>query len=320
MTRARVLLLSPIVRDVRPDIDLASTTGELLSAIATCAEVVHEPVATLGDIERAVARHRPEIVFNACETIEDRSDGEPLVPQLLERHGVEYTGSTATCLRRCLGKTQASTTLANGDVPVPETFAPGVRPSVYPVILKPDAEDGSVGIHAGAVVHDEESFLRAASATPMPLVAQRYVSGREIALSLLGWPEPRVLSPGEIAYDDVVFAGRERILTYASKWDPSSPDYRGTRSVEALLTPALFKQLSRIALRAARILDMRDYGRVDFRVDAAGCPYVIDVNPNCDLSSDGGFMRAATRSGLACSDVIATILSGAIERRARRRR
>jgi D-alanine-D-alanine ligase len=76
-------------------------------------------------------------------------------------------------------------------------------------------------------------------------------------------------------------------------------------------------RLSATALRAVAALGMRDYGRIDFRLDAEERPFVIDANPNCDLSSDGGFMRAAARAPLSYEATVGAILAGALERGAR---
>ncbi len=310
----RVLLLAPIVRDLQPDTDLGATVDELAGALATRSTVEVARVETLAEIEQALRRYRPDVVFNACETVEGRSDGEALVPALLDRLGAPYTGNPARCLRLCLHKARTSIVLRAAGVPVPATFDP--RASVrFPVIVKPAREDGSVGIHAGSVVHDEEGLARALGELGRPAIVQEYVEGREIAVAFLGWPLPRVLSPGEIVYDERAFAGRAQILTYASKWDPTSIDYGATRSVGAALDPALLARLSELTRHAASALGMRDYGRIDFRVDRAGRALVIDANPNCDLARDAGFMRAAHRSGLDHATTASAILDCALARR-----
>ena len=194
-------------------------------------------------------------------------------------------------------------------------YPPGdVAPSAYPVIVKPAREDGSIGIGEDSVARDADGLrraLRALEATRSAAMVQQYVDGREISVAFLGWPKPVALPPGEILFDAPAFAGRPHVLTYASKWDPASEDYAATRSVAAVLSPALLERVSTRAARAAR--SASDYGRVDFRVDAAGT-CAIDANPNCDLSADGGFMRAARRAGLSRTDALMTILAGAFDR------
>lgn len=323
VSASRVLLLSPRERSPRPDTDLTGVVTDLLASLRAqpgCV-VLHQEISNLTELERAVRGARPDVVFNACETLDGMTAAEPFVPLMLDRLGVAFTGSTALCLSQCMQKSRANELLRAAGVPVPETFlltdergAAEIARSVYPVIVKPEHEDGSVGIHEGSVVHDGEAVARVVATSERPMIAQRYVEGREIAVALLGHPEPRLLSPGEILYDEAVFARRAKILTYASKWDEASADFSATRSEAAALSPALSARLTELTLRAARALGVRDYGRVDFRVDARGEPFVIDVNPNCDLSRDGGFMRAARRDGLSHEQTVGAILAGALTR------
>jgi len=334
VSASRVLLLSAHEAAPRADTDLGAVVSALLPALSAqpgC-EVVHHEVSRLTDVERAVRTFRPDVVFNACETFYGESRNEPAVPVLLERLDVAFTGSPAQCLRLCLHKNEATSLLRAAGVPVPasQRFASAAEPLRlapgldYPVIVKPDREDGSVGISESSVVTDDEGLERAARAIldglGQPALAQAYVAGREIAVALLGHPEPRVLPPGEIAFDEEAFGDRAHILTYASKWDETSPDYSATRSIAAAASPALLSRVTACARRAFAAVGMRDYGRVDLRLDAQGRPFVIDVNPNCDLSTDGGFMKAAARAGMTYADAIGVVLHGALSRAPRRRR
>lgn len=327
---SRVLLLSARETELRPDTDLRLVVRDLLATLGTYpgCEVLHYEVARVADVERAVHVFRPAAVVNLCETLYGESNNEPIVPLVLERLGVAFTGSPAACLRQCLRKADTCAALRAAGVPVPATLrvAADVDPASlggrlpYPVIVKPEREDGSVGIHRSSVVADDEGLHRAVRdvvfGLGQPAVIQQYVEGREIAVSLLGWPEPRVLPPGEIAFDAELFAGRPRVLTYASKWDEESADFRGTRSISAATSPAILSRVGSIARRAFLALGMRDYGRVDLRLDASAHPFVIDVNPNCDLSMEGGFAKAATRAGLGYHGAVSAILHGALARAA----
>lgn len=330
---SRVLLLSARELEPRPDTDLRLVVRDLLAALGRhpgC-DVVHHEVARIADVERAVRTFRPDAVFNACETLYGESSNEPVVPLLLEHLGVAFTGSPAACLRQCLRKADATAALRAAGVPVPGTLriATDTIPATlgrlaYPLIVKPEREDGSVGIHASSVVDDDVALRRAVRdvvvGLAQPAVVQEYIEGREIAVSLLGWPEPRVLPPGEIAFDANLFAGRARVLTYASKWDEDSADYRGTSSIAAAVSPAALSRVAGVARRAFLALGMRDYGRVDLRLDARGRPFVIDVNPNCDVSTEGGFAKAAARAGLGYAGAVGVILRGALARASGRRR
>lgn len=327
--RTRVLLLSAQDPHGRPDTDVGDVTAGIAAALAAQAgvDVTHAEVSTTAEVERAVRSSRPIAVFNFCEALAGESSREPLVPMVLERLGVAFTGSPTAALRTCLDKWESSEQLRRAGVRVPRTLrfasAEEVPADVpLPAIVKPSREDGSVGIDAGAVVRDfaalRERVAYVLATVGGPVVAQEYVEGRELAISLLGDPEPRVLPLGEIAFDRELLAavGVPQILTYASKWVPDTVEYAATKSVTAATPPQLAMRLAATGRRAFDALGLRDYGRVDVRVDARGEPWVIDVNPNCDLSRDGGFAKAAKRAGLDYEALIGIILRGALARAA----
>lgn len=320
----RILLLSARDPLGRPDTSVDDVTDDLFVALSEQPglDVVQAEVGTAAEVERAVRQFRPDAVFNFCEALAGESRLEPVVPLVLERMGVAFTGSPSAALRTCLDKFETNEALRRGGVPVPMTVRvtrPGADLDVrFPVIVKPEREDGSVGIDETSVVSDHAALharIDALLATVGPVVVQEYVEGREVACALLGFPEPKVLPLGEIAFDEALReADMPNILTYASKWDPESVAYEATRSVTAAVEPVLASRLVGVARRAFDLLGLRDYGRVDLRISAAGQPFVIDVNPNCDVSRDGGFMRAARREGLGYGEAVATILRCALAR------
>jgi hypothetical protein len=108
-------------------------------------------------------------------------------------------------------------------------------------------------------------------------------------------------------------------VSFEGKWVESSAEFRGTRPVACRLGPVVEARVVACALAAFRALDLRDYGRVDIRLDGQGDaaqPYVIDVNPNCDLSSDGGgFARAARAAGMSYRDLVLRLTALAMDRR-----
>lgn len=323
---SRVLLLSAFEPRSAADTDLVAVIADVLAAlrgVPGCA-VLHRAVTRLSDVREVVRAAEPDVVFNLCEAIEGRSALEPDVARALEEERVHYTGNDARCLELALRKHDAAARLRGAGVPAPASarvsgrcraLPEGLR---YPVMVKPDEEDGSVAIHADSVVTDDASLARAVERVldevGSPAQVEEYIEGREIAVAMLGWPEPRLLPPGEILFDDETFAGRARVLTYASKWEEGSKDWVGTRSVRAELDADLSARVSEVARAAFSATGMRDYGRVDMRVDADGRPFVIDVNPNCDLSREGGFALAARRAGLDHAALVSEIVRGALRR------
>jgi len=110
-------------------------------------------------------------------------------------------------------------------------------------------------------------------------------------------------------------ADRPRIVSYAAKWEAGHVDYAGTKPVPmGAATPELVAEIERVAIGAFRAVELRDYGRVDLRVDAAGVPWVIDVNPNPDISPDSGVTRAAAAAGMPYPQLVGAIAEIALKR------
>ena len=191
----------------------------------------------------------------------------------------------------------------------------------FPVIVKPSREDASVGIYSESVVTTVAAqtarIAHVIAQYRQPALVERYIEGREIYVSLLGRPgaEPQVLPFFEIDFSALP-PDRPRIVSFEGKWVESSVEYAGTKPVPCVLPEALQNRVAAAARGAFEALELRDYGRVDIRLDAEGIPYVIDVNPNCDLSHQaGGFSRAARAAGLTYDDVVLRILDLALSRR-----
>ena len=127
--------------------------------------------------------------------------------------------------------------------------------------------------------------------------------------------EPQVFPFFEIDFSDMP-ADRPNIVSFEGKWVEDSVEYKGTRPVRCEgLTPELRATIARTAIAAFRAVGLRDYGRMDFRLSKDGIPYVIDVNPNCDLSDlAGGYSRAAKAAGLSYKELILRISELALAR------
>ncbi len=283
---------------------------------------VHDDVGvTLTDI-RDLA---PDAVFNLCESICGDSRFEPLLPLLMEKDGIAFTGSGSFALSLALHKHKAKEILRARKVPTPEAAlvsrADEPVDLAFPQIVKPSREDASVGIYSESVVTTAAARdVRVAHVVTQyrqPALVERYIEGREIYVSLLGrvGGPPDVLPFFEIDFSALP-ADRPRIVSFEGKWVESSVEYAGTKPVRCELPTDLREKVAAAARGAFEALELRDYGRVDIRLHADGTPYVIDVNPNCDLSHQaGGFSRAAQAAGLTYDDVVLRILDLALSRR-----
>ncbi|HEY0705674.1 MAG TPA: ATP-grasp domain-containing protein [Polyangia bacterium] len=271
--------------------------------------------------------HAPVTVFNLCESLRGDNRFEALVPMLLEFEGLVYTGSPPTTLLSALHKDRTKQLLLAAGVPTPRSLtfksadvaaAGALR---FPLFVKPTREDASVGISSASVVHDlaalEAQVRHVLMHYNQPVLVEEYIVGREINASVLERARgaPEVLPLHEIDFSDMP-SDQPKIVSFEAKWVEESAQYHGTRPVLCQLSDEIRRRVIEVAMAAFRAVGLRDYGRVDLRLAADGTPYVIDVNPNCDLSSQGGgFARAARAAGMSYADLVLRLLGLALERR-----
>jgi D-alanine-D-alanine ligase len=286
-------------------------------------EVELVPVeADLSKLRARLLELRPDCAFNLCESIANDGRLESAVPLVLELMDVPFTGSPPEALGRAVEKHSLNLLLRKLGIPAPagQLMHSAAQPCQlpFPLIVKPSREDGSIGISPRSLVHDARS-LRAAvdeviSALHQPCLVEQYVEGREFAVSLLGWPEPEALPITEIDFS-LLPPGAPRLVCYRAKWEPSSPEFRGTvPRLDAPLPAPLASRIRDVAAGAFRAAGLRDYGRIDIRLSADGVPWVIDVNPNCDLAPDAGFARAARAGGVEYAALVRRLVSLAMVR------
>ncbi len=311
-------------REAREDVTrVASALAEALSQDGTRIE----PLAVEGsrlDFAEVLGRLRPDLVINLCESLAADARGEMIVPAVLEMLGLPYTGSSALSLGLALHKDKAKELLKARGVSTPgfwrvdrlEQLDEVALP--YPLIVKPAREDASVGVTADSVVHDAAGLARAVEAVlrtfRQPAMVEQFIPGREIYVPLLGNHPRQALPLTEIRFGSF-FEGRPNIVSYRAKWEADSPEYLNTPSGTCQLEdPELEARLIHTAMDAFAALDCQDYGRVDLRVTPEGVPYVIDVNPNCDLHPDAGFAKAARAAGIDYPALASRLVELALER------
>jgi D-alanine-D-alanine ligase len=262
-------------------------------------------------------------VVNLVESVGGSGSLLHLAPALLESLGIAFTGARAAAMFATTHKPLAKRLLMGAGLPTPAWIEAGAEPrgDAPPgrYIVKPSGEDASIGVDDAAVVEVADPgrlpalLAERAARTGREVFAELYVEGRELNLSLLEKDAGvEVLPPAEILFDAFP-AGKPRILGYAAKWQPDSFEYRHTpRRFELPAADGpLLAELERLARRAWSLFGLSGYARVDFRVDAAGRPWVLEANANPCLSEDAGFAAAAARANLPLRDAILRILAAA---------
>lgn len=271
-------------------------------------------------------RERPDLVVNFCDTgYRNVAAHEHVLPAYLEMLGIPYTGAPPAAMAICYDK-QIVRLLAEAlGVPVPrEAFLPGADsarlPGFYPALIKPNRGDGSVGITRNAVVHDAQeaaaylAWLR--QAVPgCDALWQEYLPGPEYGVGLLGNPGTawRALPVLEVDFSRLP-AGYAPILSYESKAMPDSPYWQDIRFARAQLDAGRERAMVDAARRLFARLGLRDYGRFDFRCDAAGTPRLMEVNPNPAWGHDGKLALMAGEAGMTYAELLQAIVTAAIAR------
>lgn len=313
-------------REAREEVvEVAAALAHALSRGKVSAEplaVTAGPSGSFRFIEDLRAR-KPDLVINLCESLAADSRGEMAVPCLLEVLGLPFTGSSALALGLALHKNKAKELLKARGVLTPgfcvvEKLEDVVAVELpFPLIVKPAREDASVGILESSVVYDRAGLGRACAHVlqtfHQPALVEQYIEGREIYVPILGNAPRRSLPLTEIHFGKA-FANKPRILTYKAKWDAASVECIDSPSGPCTLDEETARRVVKTAFAAFDALDCRDYGRVDLRLTAGGHPYVIDINPNCDLHPEAGFAKSAKAAGIDYAALAQRLVEIALER------
>jgi D-alanine-D-alanine ligase len=279
-----------------PGADRVKDEFDLNDAASNVASALPEAVicGVRGDVREILALldlHRPDVVFNLCEAPLGRPDLEAHVAALMEWFGVRFTGCRSETLVLCRRKDLVTPVLRDAGVPVPATvdFA---RP-VFPCLVKPAAEDGSAGLRLDSVCETLQELERAASHLEGPNMIQEFLPGREFAVSLWGRCQPDHVSIGETVLQQGL-----RLITYAAKWHVQSEEFANSPLFyNTDIAPSLREAIVAVAQGAWRAVGARQALRVDVRLDAAGTPRVLDVNPNPEISPGVGICRGVQEAG-----------------------
>lgn len=267
-----------------------------------------------------------DVVFNLVESVGGESIKEMYVAGIYELYNIPYTGCSAVTLGLCLNKHRAKLIMKGAGFNVPNwklyqnpsTIIFDSKPE-FPVIVKPSQEDASVGISEQSVVYNENDLKEQLeflyNTLKQPILVEEYIEGREINSAILGDKEKIALPLSEISFDTLP-EDLPKIVTYDGKWIKDSLYYKNTIPVcPAPLDNEFAEKIKKIALEVSNLFGCRDYCRVDFRIDKNNQPYILEVNPNPDISIDAGFGRAAKAYGLSYDELLVRIIEFALERK-----
>lgn len=237
-------------------------------------------------------KHPPAFVLNLCDEGFRNIPAQALhVPALLDMLTIPYTGAAPSSLAICRDKTLVRSMAHALGIPVPiESYCSAPSQIVpvthrYPVIVKPNLGDGSIGITQHAVAYNPSEFLHYIDFMrkrfpDTSLLIQEFLQGPEYTVGVIGNQDKlEVLPILEIDYsklpDDL-----PRILCYEAKWIPKSIYWKRIDFIPAKLSDRNYQRLTEYSLKLFKRLRCRDYARIDFRADVNGNIRLLELNPN----------------------------------------
>jgi D-alanine-D-alanine ligase len=270
---------------------------------------------------------KPELVFNVLEQFGDRPIGSDIgAVGLLDLLEVPYTGGGPGEFYLTGDKSVTKKILAFDSIQCP-SFAVFPKGAGFetagklrmPLFVKPLRLDASIGIESAkkALVRNTNELMKRVleihEQCDDSALVEEYIEGREFYVGLIGNDEPTVLPPIEMDFSGLP-EGAPKIMDAKAKFEKGSAEYRGTRPKIAELSDDLAGKVKSVALNAYRALRVRDYGRVDLRMNETGEIYVLEVNASCYLDENGEFAMAANAAGIEYDQLIQRIVTCARDR------
>ncbi len=274
-----------------------------------------------------LAKCGADLIFNLTESYAGDDTKEMQVAAFLDLLEIPYTGAGPHATILAQDKAIAKKMFAFYGIQSPY-FATAFRGTIdhahdiaFPLIVKPTSEDGSIGIDAAAVVHSVKELMERVhyiqTEFDSPALIEEYIEGREIYAAILGSSETAHALP--LVELDLSRLPKDipRIASLDVKFEKDTEAYKLTKSAIAEdLDEETANKLAETAIKAYRAVKLRDYGRIDMRLNSKGEVYVIEANPNPWLSSGQEFVMAAKKSGLSYTQLIGEIVDLAMARNA----
>ncbi|KKP59589.1 MAG: D-alanine-D-alanine ligase-like protein [Candidatus Magasanikbacteria bacterium GW2011_GWC2_34_16] len=268
-----------------------------------------------------------DLVFNVAEGMHG-ADREAQLPAMMEMLQIPYTGPKPLGYAVGLNKSVAKEILTSYGIATPHwmtvsklSYLEENPVNFFPVIAKPLAEGSSKGITAKNLVDNTEDLKNLVAELlekfHQPVIIEEYLPGREFTVAVIGNPA-RVLPIVEITFNELP-EGMPKFDHFEAKWIYDNPEQQKDPVIcPAVLTPELKSKIEELCLRSFDALEMRDWARIDVRLDKNGTPSFIEVNcpPGVmpDPKDNSRFVRAALADGLSYEKMLEEILQSACKR------
>ena len=327
--KPKVLALFDVAEPVDIDRDFSEelkteawqTEADVLDALQSL-DYPYEVLAIHDDtnaISRKVEAVKPDIVFNLVEQFKNNTAFEQNVTSFLEMEGIPFTGCGSTGMTLCKHKGISKKILGYHRIRVPEfTILPRGRPVVrpkrlsFPIFVKPLQEEASTGIAQASFVETDEQLKQRVQFIHerfnQPAIAEEYIEGREIYVSILGNERLQMFPVRELVFNEVP-EDEPRFASHRVKWDG---DYRERWGIDYGfadgLENGLLQRIERTCKKIYRLLAISGYARIDLRLTPKNELYFIEANPNPHLADCEDFAESAKKADLPYPQLIDRII------------
>lgn len=303
--------------DANAEFDHPSTINVIASAIESQGFKVKK-IGNALDLLEKINNLDVDIVFNISEGLCGRNR-ESQVPILLEMADIPFVGADALTLGLTLDKMMAKKIFIAEDIPTPKFLEIKIVDTLqdtdhmkFPLIVKPRFEGSSKGLSEDSRVQNLDELKKQAeyiiNTYKQPALVEEFISGQEFTVAIVGNDPPEAMSPVQIKID-----GRLKLNDKFYTFNRITSD-KLEYICPARINSDLKKNLMDLAVRTYDSVECRDFGRVDFRVDAEGKLYVLEINPLPSLSTEDVFPLVAKEAGITYEQIIGKILNCALRR------
>jgi len=271
-----------------------------------------------------LARRDVDIVFNACERINNSSLLKPHASAILDILNIPYTGSNPVARAISIDKIITKKILKYHGIPTPEfdylfSVDDKINPELkYPLIVKPANTDDSIGITQKSVVTNEQKLYAQVkeiiTVFKRPVLVEEYITGSELDIGVIGNRGNIRVLPIERTLFNKLPKGRWGIYSYDDKWGEGDTHKYFTVESPARIPKKQMQLASEIAIDVFNALGCHDYARVEMRMDEQGNLYVIELNAHPTLEEGSYFGRVGKKLGLSFGDILQEIIEAAAER------
>lgn len=300
---------------------------EVVEVAREIADLLGGTILAVREVPQAIAAlraNRPDIVFNLCEGVAGNPRWEMHFALALDMLGIPFTGCDPLATGICGDKGLTKKLLQTAGVSTPQGYVvldPRDLPDLQGLwIVKPVGEDAGIGIDAAAVCATREEIAdrcRFVTETyQQAALIEEFIAGRELNQALFYGNRGRVLlPPGEIVFAERL-EPRARVVGWKAKWADGSEEDKATVSrTPALIDDTLRDEIASLAGRAASLLSIGGYCRIDFRQRPTGELCIIDINPNPDIGRGSGFRKALQAGGVEFTDFLNELMMAALSQR-----